>query len=107
MNAILDAKKIIMKKLFFTFSAIVLLTIFLTWFFYVHEKLPTAIRAITALVETPVAIASGLSHYLHLGIPVYETPWAIILVNFVFSVGVVLLARQIRNKQKSKDRGPL
>ena len=72
-------------------SAVVLLKEFLTWFFYSHEKLPKPIRSVTALIETPVAIASGVSHYLNLGIPVYETPWAIILTNLLFSFAVVLL----------------
>ena len=45
-------------------SATGLLTTFLTWFFYAHETLPKPIRAATAIIETPVAIASGLSYYL-------------------------------------------
>ena len=48
---------------------VVLLTTFLTWFFYAHENLPKPIRAGTSLLETPVAIASGLSYYCKLGIP--------------------------------------
>ena len=67
-------------------SAVVLLTTFLTWFFYAHEMLPKPIRAATALIETPVAIAAGLSYYLKIGTPVYETPWAIILSNLTFSI---------------------
>ncbi len=51
-------------------ASVILLTTFLTWFFYAHETLPKPIRAATALIETPVAIASGLSYYLKLGIDV-------------------------------------
>jgi ABC-type amino acid transport system permease subunit len=81
-------------------SAVVLLTAFLTWFFYTHEKLPKPIRSVTALIETPVAIASGISHYLNLGIPVYETAWAIVLTNFVFSVLIVLVINKYRNRRQ-------
>jgi hypothetical protein len=70
--------------------AIILLTAFLTWFFYAHETLPKPIRAATAIIETPVAIASGLSYYCKLGVDVYETPWAVILTNLLFSVAMVL-----------------
>jgi hypothetical protein len=92
----------ITKKHIIKLSAIIALTAFLTWFFYVHESLPRAIRAATALIETPVTIASGLSHYLNLGIPVYETPWAILLINLVFSVIVVLLVDKLIENRKSK-----
>jgi uncharacterized membrane protein YqhA len=73
-------------------SAVFLLTTFLTWFFYAHETLPKPIRAATAIIETPVAIASGLSHYLKLGVDVYESPTAIIISNFIASIIVVILA---------------
>lgn len=86
-------------------SAVVLLTTFLTWFFYAHETLPKPIRAATALIETPVAIASGLSYYCKLGIPVYKTPWAVILSNIIFSVLLVYLADKFfyRKKQTTKN----
>ena len=84
-------------------SAVVLLTTFLTWFFYAHETLPKPIRAATALIETPVAIASGLSYYLKLGIPVYDTPWAIILSNLLCSVLVIYLADKIFNRRKKHN----
>lgn len=73
-------------------SVIFFLTTFLTCFFYLHENLPKPIRAVTALIETPVAIASGLSYYCNLGIPVYKTPWAIILTNLILSVILVYFA---------------
>ena len=73
------------------FSAIVLLTSLLTCFFYAHEKLPKPLRAFTALLETPVALASGISYYLKLGIQVYESLYAVILTNFIFSVVIVVL----------------
>ena len=81
------------------------LTTFLTWFFYVHENLPKPLRVLTALIESPVAIASGISYYLNLEIPVYETFWAIILSNLVFSICFVLVIQFIinrRNRQRSK-----
>jgi tellurite resistance protein TehA-like permease len=84
-------------------SAIILLTAFLTWFFYAHETLPKPIRAATAIIETPVAIASGLSHYLKLGIDVYETPWAVILTNFLFSVVMVFLVDKFFKRRKQKS----
>jgi len=86
-------------------SAIVLLTAFLSWFFYAHENLPKPIRAATALVETPVAIASGLSHYLNLGVVIYESPFAIVLSNFIAAVLMVFIVDKIlkyRTKQKIK-----
>ena len=83
-------------------SAIVLLTIFLTWFFYAHESLPKPIRAATAFIETPVAIASGFSHYLELGIDVYETPMVIFLCNLIFSVLLILLTSKLLIKRKLK-----
>lgn len=82
------------------FASIVLATIFLTWFFYAHEKLPKPIRAATALIETPVALASGVSHYLNLGIPVYETLWAIVGVNFISSFLLIFIANKLLNKRK-------
>lgn len=84
-------------------SAVILLTTFLTWFFYAHERLPKPIRALTALIETPVAIASGLSHYLKLGIDVYETPWAVILTNLIFSTFVVYLAGKLLRRNKKRN----
>ena len=85
-------------------STIILLTAFLTWFFYAHESLPKPIRAATALIETPVAISSGLSYYLKLGVNVYETPWAVILTNFIFSVLFVLLAAKIFRHRLQKNK---
>jgi len=84
-------------------SAIILLTAFLTWFFYAHETLPKPIRAATAIIETPVAIASGLSYYLKLGIDVYETPWAVILTNFLFSIVMVFLVDKFFKRRKQKS----
>ncbi len=81
---------------------VVLLTTFLTWFFYAHETLPKPIRAVSALIETPVAIASGLSHYLNLGVDVYETPWAIILTNTLFSVLLILLVGKFIARRRLK-----
>jgi membrane protein implicated in regulation of membrane protease activity len=84
---------------------VILLTTFMTWFFYAHENLPKPIRAATALLETPVAIASGLSYYCKLGLPVYDTFWAVILTNLIFSVILVYLADKFfyrKNKRQKK-----
>ena len=91
------------KRYIYFIVTVVLLTTFLTWFFYAHETLPKPIRAATALIETPVAIASGLSHYLKLGIDVYETPWAVILTNFLFSVVMVFLVDKFFKRRKQKS----
>jgi len=91
------------KRHIYFIVTVVLLTTFLTWFFYAHETLPKPIRAATALIETPVAIASGLSHYLKLGVDIYETPWAIILTNFLFSVVMVFLVDKFFKRRKQKS----
>ena len=91
------------KRHIYFIVTVVLLTTFLTWFFYAHETLPKPIRAATALIETPVAIASGLSHYLKLGVDIYETPWAIILTNFLFSVVMVFLVDKFLKRRKQKS----
>ncbi len=83
----MKSSKAITKKL----TIIALLTVALTVFFYVHETFPKPIRAASALLGTPAAIASGLSYYLHLGIDVYNTPVAIVVANFIASVIVVIL----------------
>lgn len=83
-------------------TAMVVLTIVLSWFYYIHEKLSKPLRAATALIETPVAIASGISHYLKIGVNVYETPAAIILVNFIISVVLILLVSKLIAKRKIK-----
>ena len=67
------------------------LTIALTVFFYVHESFPKPLRAATALLGTPAAIASGLSYYLNLGIPVYDSPIAVIISNLIASIFIVIL----------------
>lgn len=74
------------------------MTALLTCFFYAHETFPKPLRAVTAVFGTPVAVASGLSHYLKLGIPVYDTPWAVILSNLIFSVLLVLLVNKFFNR---------
>ena len=72
-------------------SAIILLTIILTWFYYEHETFPKPVRAATALLETPVAVASGLSYYLNLGVPVYDSQTAVISVNLIASIIIILI----------------
>jgi hypothetical protein len=85
-------------------STVILLTTLMTWFYYVHETFPKPLRAVTALLATPVAIASGLSHYLNLGIAVYETPWAVVLSNLIFSTLVVYLVVKVFNKKYLIDK---
>lgn len=87
-------------------SVVILTTTFLTWFFYYHENLPKPIRAVTAILETPVAISSGISFYCNLGIPVFETPWAVILTNLIFSFLMVYLAGKSfhRYKQSTNNK---
>jgi hypothetical protein len=86
------------------FLAVILLTTLMTWFYYAHESFPKPLRAVTALIATPVAIASGLSHYLNLGIPVYDTPWAVVLSNLIFSTLFVYLAGKVFNRKYLKDK---
>lgn len=93
----------ISKGKFKIISAVVLLTTILTIFYYVHESFPKSIRAATAIIGTPTAIVSGLSYYLNLGIPVYETPWAVVLSNFIFSVLIILLIDKIFFRRKNKS----
>ncbi len=88
-------------------SLVALLTTFLTLFFYAHESLPKPLRAATAIIETPVAIASGLSYYLNLQVDVYETPWLIVLTNFIFSVIMVLLVDKLLRIRKRKLTGQI
>lgn len=80
---------------------VITLTTFLTWFFYAHETLPKPLRAATALLETPAAIASGISYYLNLGIDVYETLWAIVFSNLLFSIFVVVIINKFLIKKKN------
>lgn len=83
---------------------IILLTTILTGFFYWHETFPKPIRAMTALLGTPTAIASGLSYYLNMGIPVYDTPIAVIFSNLIASIIIIFIGAKflkwcIRKKQ--------
>ena len=84
-----------MKKKTLLFSVILLITALLTAFFYLHETFPKPLRAITALFGTPVAVASGLSYYLTLGIEVYDSPVAVVLSNLVAAIVIVVVARPI------------
>lgn len=82
-------------------------TILLTWFYYAHETFPRPLRAATALFGTPVAIASGLSHYLKAGIPVYETPWAVVMANLIFSIVGVYVFVKILSFWKNKNKNTI
>lgn len=84
--------------------AIVALTALLTWFFYAHETFPKPLRAVTAVFSVAVALASGLSNFLDLGVPVYETPWAVILANLLFAILIVFMVDKFINRRKDKSR---
>ncbi len=91
------------KALTTKFILIVLLTVALTVFFYIHETFPKPIRAMTALLGTPTAIASGLSYYLKLGIYVFDTPIAVVFSNLIASILIIILCNTFfkwRNKRK-------
>ena len=81
--------------------AFMTLSVVLSWFFGVHETLPKPLRAASALLESPVAIASGLSYYFNLGVDVYETYWAIVFSNLLFSIFVVVIINKFLIKKKN------
>ena len=83
---------------------IVLLTALLTVFFYVHETFPKPIRSATALLGTPTAISSGLSYYLKLGVPVYDSPLAVIMSNLIASIIIVVLGERFLKWRKNRIR---
>ena len=90
------------KQPFKNILFIILLTTFLSWFFYAHETLPKPIRAETALIETPVAIASGISHYLKFDVNVYDSFIAVIVSNFIASVLIIFLINKLLKWRGSK-----
>ena len=93
-----------MKTLSTKLILIVLLTTLLTVFFYVHETFPKPIRAATALLGTPTAISSGLSYYLKLGVPVYDSPLAVIMSNLIASIIIVVLGEGFLKWRKNRIR---
>ena len=79
----------------------------LTLFYYTHVYFPKPLRAATALLGTPVAVASGISQYCKLGIPVYQTPWAIVIANVITAIPIVLLIewlKELRKRLKMKTK---
>ena len=90
------------KGLSIKLTIIVLLTTALTVFFYVHETFPKPIRAATALLGTPAAVTSGLSYYLKLGIPVYDTPVAVWVSNLIASILIVILGDTFLKRRKKR-----
>ena len=86
----LKFKKPIVNKL----VIIILLTTALTAFYYVHESFPKPLRAITSLLAMPTAVTSGISHYLNLGIPVYDSLTAVIITNGIASIILVYLGNK-------------
>ena len=85
-----------MKRKFILIT--ICLTALLTLFFYTHESFPKSLRAATALLGTPTAIASGISYYLNLGILVYDSPIAVILSNFFASFILVFFTIKISQR---------
>ena len=85
-------------------SAVVFLTTFLTWFFYTHETLPKPIKVATSLLGTPTAIASGLSYYFKLGIPVYDTPISLVFSNLIASIIIVILGDTFLNWRRKRKQ---
>lgn len=81
---------------------VIVISTLLIGFFYWHESFPKPLRAITALFGVPTAVASGLSHYLNLGIPVYDTPWAVILANVITAVCLVAVARKFLSYRRTQ-----
>lgn len=72
--------------------AVVVTTALLTLVYYTHESFPQPLRAVTALLCTPVGIASGIAHYCNLGVQVYDTPWAVVLANAIGAILIVQFA---------------
>ncbi len=85
-------------------TIILLLTGLLTAFFYVHETFPKPIRAATALLGTPTAIASGLCYYLKVDIPVYDTPIAVVFSNLIASIMIVILGDTFLNWRRKRKQ---
>jgi hypothetical protein len=84
--------------------AIVLFTIILTVFFYQYELFPEPLQAITSWLKMPVTIASGIVNYTELNIPVYDSSISIIIINFIVSVIIVIIADKIYQWKKSKTK---
>lgn len=70
----------------------------LTWFYPVHEQLPTAIRAPTSLLLTPVAIASGLVYFLGIRFAVYDSFAAVFIANWIGWLVLFVVVRVIRGR---------
>lgn len=79
-----------------------LITILLTFFFYIHEDLPQPLRALTAFFGTPVALLSGAFYFLGIEIPVYETPVLVVFANAVAAILLVFVIFKINNRKKMK-----
>jgi hypothetical protein len=73
-----------------------IISLFLTGFYYVHEYFPKPIRAITAMLEAPVAIVSGFCHYVGIKADVYGSIIIVIIANFLFSLAFVFILGKIR-----------
>ncbi|MBD1209066.1 MAG: hypothetical protein H9535_11575 [Ignavibacteria bacterium] len=76
-----------------TIFTILTISVLLTVFFTVHESLPRLVRSLTSLLLMPVAIASGISRYASLGIPVYDSIGIVCVVNLI---GVIIAFSLVR-----------
>ena len=75
-----------------------------TWFYTVHEALPTAIRAPTSLLLTPVAVASGLAYVLGARFDVYASLPAVFCANWLGWSALLLGASFIRARWRQQGR---
>ena len=67
-----------------------------------HEQLPTAIRAPTSLLLTPVAVASGLAHLLDAPFVVYDSLAAVFVANWIGWCILLVGTRVIRSRWRGR-----
>ena len=78
----------------------VIISLALTAFHQVHEDLPTALRAPSSLLLTPIAVASGLCYYLNIPLDVYRSMPLQFIANMLFFVPALLILRLIVRRRK-------
>jgi len=84
--------------------SIAALTAALTFFYLVHEDLPRALRAPSALLLAPVAIASGLAHLAGRA-DVYSNLSIVAAVNLAVSTALITLGAWAWGDWKRRRRG--
>lgn len=75
----------------------------LTAFHHVHEDLPAALRAPSSLLLTPIAVCSGLCHYLGIPLDVYGSTLLQFIANMLFFVPALLIGRLIVRRRKRSN----